>query len=224
MLSPRSIRLQLSLYMQETCPLPVYYGFDYLQQMLKKREKGEPFVFMDHAYFDRGYDKANFRVLYNQIHQTGIVHDLPIDRKPAEKPWKQGSKIFVIPVAPNCATWHGADSWTSRTVAAIRKFTDREVIVKPKNGPPLSTMLDKAWAVVSHSSVAAVEAAQNGVPVFGPETSPGYAVGLSDLSKIESPAFPDRDDWLKTLSYSQFHLSEIRSGKAWRTLEQLNGL
>ena len=210
--------------MQETCPLPVYFGFDYLPAMLEKRAQGEPFVFMDHAYFERGYEKCNFRVLFNQIHQTGVIPSLSAERMPKAHDWRQGGKVFVIPVAPNCATWHDADHWTAETVATLRKHTDREIVVKPKNAAPLSTMLDKAWAVVSHSSVAAVEAAHLGVPVFGPETSPGYPVGLSDLSKIEAPAFPDRDEWLKTLSYSQFHLSEIRSGKAWRILKQLNGL
>lgn len=210
--------------MQETCPLPVYFGFDYLDQLLARRKAGEPFVFMDHAYFERGYDKLNFRVLYNRIHQTEIIPNLPRDRKPAARAWKQGEKVFVIPVAPNCATWHEAHHWTADTVAELKKHTDREIVVKPKNAAPLFTMLDKAWAVVSHSSVAAVEAAQNGVPVFGPETSPAYPVGLSDLSKIETPAMPKRDEWLKTLSYSQYSLNEIRSGKAWAILKQLNGL
>lgn len=224
MQSARSIRLRLSLLMQETCPLPTYYGFDYLPDLLKLREAGEPFVFMDHAYFDRGYDKGNFRVLFNRIHQTDVVQHLPHDRAPQAHDWRQGGKVYVIPVAPNCAIWHGADSWTSDTVAELRKHTDREIVVKPKNGPPLRDLLHMAWAVVSHSSVAAVEAAQYGVPVFGPKTSPAHGVGLEDLSKIESPIRPRRKDWLNTLSYSQFSIPEIRSGKAWAILKQTNGL
>ena len=224
MQSARSLRLRLSLLMQETCPLPVFYGFDYLPELLRKREAGEPFVFMDHAYFDRGYDKGNFRVLYNCIHRTDVIPHLPHDRTPQAHDWRQGGKVYVIPVAPNCAIWHKADSWTSDTVAELRKHTDREIVVKPKNGPPLRDLLHTAWAVVSHSSVAAVEAAQFGVPVFGPNTSPAFPVGLDDLSKIETPIKPPRKDWLKTLSYSQFSIAEIASGKAWATLKQLNGL
>lgn len=223
MQSARSIRLQLSLLMQETCPLPVYYGFDYLDHLLEKRRLKEPFVFMDHAYFERGYDKGNFRILLNCIHQTEVIHDLPYDRAPQIHDWRQGGKVYVIPVAPNCAIWHDAGSWTSETVAELRKHTDREIVVKPKNGPPLLDFLRTAWAVVSHSSVAAVEAAQHGVPVFGPKTSPAHGVGLEDLAKIETPARPTRRDWLKTLSYSQFTLSEIKSGKAWSILRDVHG-
>lgn len=218
MQSARSIRLQISLLMQETCPLPVYYGFDYLPDLLRLRAAGSAFVFMDHAYFNRGYENGNFRVLLGEIHQTGVTRGLQ-GKTPPIKDWKQGSKVYVIPIAPNCAIWHDAEHWTTETVSAIRKFTDREVIVKPKNGIPMGRLLHDAWGVVAHSSVAAVEAAQNGVPVFGPETSPGFPVS-APIEDIEKPVFPDREDWLKTLAHSQFTLDEIRSGKAWATLEE----
>ena len=206
--------------MQETCPLPVYFGFDYLPDLLKRREAGEPFVFMDHAYFDRGYENANFRVLLNSIHRTNTLDGLSVDRKPkGEKEWHQGDKVFVIPVPPNIAEWHDAHRWTTETIERLRQHTNREIVVKPKNGPPMRDLLRQAWAVVSHSSVAAVEAAYLGVPVFGPKTSPAYPVGLADLSKIEEPIKPDRDKWLRTLSYSQFSFNEIRNGKAWAVLK-----
>lgn len=222
----RSIRLRLSLLMQETCPLPVYFGFDYLSDLLKLRERKEPFVFMDHAYFERGYERQNFRVLLSSVHQTDVIPHLPSDRVPPMEPWreKRGSKVYVIPVAPNLATWHDSHHWTTDTVAELRKHTDREIVVKPKNGTPLRDLLSSAWAVVSHSSVAGVEAAQHGVPVFGPSSSPAFYVGNQFLDKIETPSFSHRDEWLKTLSYSQFSLSEIRSGKAWAVLRQINGL
>ena len=226
MQSARSIRLQISLLMQETCPLPVYYGFDYLDQLLELRRKKEPFVFMDHAYFNRGYDKGNFRILISQVHQTDIISHLPRDRLPNEKNWQEtrGSKVYVIPVAPNLATWHDAHHWTTDTVSELRKHTDREIVVKPKNAIPLRDLLHTAWAVVSHSSVAGVEAAQNGVPVFGPSTSPAFYVGNQFLDKIETPSFSNREEWLKTLSYSQFSIPEIQSGKAWAILRQIHGL
>jgi hypothetical protein len=208
--------------MQKTCPLPVYFGFDYLDQLLEKRKAGEPFVFMDHAYFERGYDKGNFRILLGKVHQTDITEWVPEDRMPACKDWKQGSKVYVIPIAPNLATWHDAHHWTTDTVAALKKHTDREIIVKPKNGIPLKDLLKDAWAVVSHSSVAAVEACQNGVPVFGPYESPAWCMG-THLEQIEKPVFPQRTNWLKTLSYSQFSIDEIRSGFAWATLKDIYG-
>jgi hypothetical protein len=180
---------------------------------------------MDHAYFERGYDKGNFRILLNAVHQTDVIPHLPSDRLPQVKPWqeKRGSKVYVIPVAPNLAAWHDAHHWTTDTVSELKKHTDREIIVKPKNGVPLKDLLHDAWAVVSHSSVAAVESAQNGVPVFGPQTSPAFFVGNQFLDKIEAPSMLLRDEWLKTLSYSQFSIDEIRSGFAWATLKDIYG-
>jgi hypothetical protein len=219
----RELKLRLALTCQEHFPIPLYWGFE--SPAIYEAEP--PFIYLDHAYFDRGYDKMNFRVILNGIHQTAVRHDLPDDRMlrfcPLPRPWKQGSKVIVIPVQPNPARLYGEEDWTDRTVETLKKHTDREIIVKDKASGPLAPLLHDAWAVVSHSSVAAVEAAYLGVPVFGPATSPAYYVGEEELSEIESPATPQRDAWLRTLSYSQFHLSEIRSGLAWEVIEAMYG-
>jgi hypothetical protein len=220
------LRKMISLVMQQTCPLPVYYGFDYIDQLEELRRKKQRFIFMDHAYFDRGYDKANFRILAGVVHQNELLK-APGDRLarycPFPRPWRQGSKIIVIPVPPMLERWHEAQTWTQETVARLQQHTDREIIVKEKSGPPLQSFLKDCWAVVSHSSVAAVEAAYHGVPVFGPPTSPAFQVGLEDLTRIEAPIFPDREPWLKTLSYSQFSMEEIKSGFAWAVMKELYG-
>jgi len=43
-------------------------------------------------------------------------------------------------------------------------------------------------------------------------------MGLTDLSSIETPVYPDRDKWLAHLAYCQFSFEEMRSGAAWRML------
>lgn len=217
----QQLRIELALFFQSRFPLPVFFGFT-SGEIFSHRG---PFVYVDHAYFDRGYDRMNFRVVLNGLHQTKVRYDLPDDRMrrfcPFPRPWGKGSKVIVIPVPPNHARFHGAEDWTDRTVETLKRHTDREIIVKHKSGPPLASVLGDAWAVVSHSSVAGVEAAYNGTPVFGPQTSPAHYVGEEELSQIESPATPEREAWLRTLSYSQFHLSEIKSGMAWEVLEAL---
>jgi len=218
----KELKLRLALICQNHFPIPLYWGFESPAIF----EAKPPFVYLDHAYFDRGYDKMNFRVVLNGIHQTKARYDLPGDRTkrfcPFPRPWRKGDKVIVIPAQPNPARLHGAKDWTDRTIETLKKHTDREIIVKDKPGPPLASLLGDAWAVVSHSSVAGVEAAYNGTPVFGPPCSPAYYVGEEELSEIESPATPDREAWLRTLSYSQWHLSEIVSGEAWATLEAMN--
>ena len=215
----RQLRLAISLAMQQTCPLPVYYGFDYIDDLIRLRDAGEPFVFMDHAYFERGYEKKNFRILLNAIHQTGIRYDLPADRLarycPFPRPWRQdGEEVIVIPIAPNHAIWHGEEGWTEKAQRAFPGST-----VKAKSGPPLGEVLPRCRAVAAHSSVAAVEAVYHGVPVYGPRHSPAFQVGQEDFTK--PPVYPERDNWLRTLSYSQFSLDEIRSGFAWAVLRDV---
>jgi hypothetical protein len=204
--------------MQQRCPLPVYFGFDYIEDLIALRDKGEPFVFMDHAYFERGYEKRNFRILFNAIHQTGLRTDLPTDRLarycPFPREWKKtGGKTYVIPIAPNHAIWHQDYGWTEKAAAQSGGT------VKPKSGPALGSLFADCGAVVAHSSVAAVEAAYHGIPVYGPRHSPAWHVGQEDLSG--PPVYPDRDHWLRTLSYSQFSLDEIKSGEAWAILRDV---
>ena len=101
---------------------------------------------------------------------------------------------------------------------AIAKIVVRR---KPKAGEtlePLAEALGKAHALVTHSSNVAIEAVVAGVPVFVSPSSAAAPMGLSDLSLIETPVYPDRDQWLAHLAYCQFSFEEIRSGAAWRML------
>ena len=48
-------------------------------------------------------------------------------------------------------------------------------------------------------------------------------VSLKDLSKIETPYYPDKDklfEWGCHLAYGQFHMSELQTGKAKGMLEE----
>jgi hypothetical protein len=192
---------------------PVFFGFDFIPQLRECIENNKPFIFVDHAYFNRGYGNANFRVIRSDIHQRKAkAVDRP--RFPVEmKPWKQGSKILVFPPSDTIKATYGAHSWTVDTVAGL---ADRPVIVKHKLDPkPLTEYLKDAYAVIGYGSVASVESVLAGVPaVAGPRcpcTSMGYH--FNEL--------PDREAWVNTLTWSQFHISEIESGLC---REVINGL
>lgn len=208
--------------LQDCFGLPVAFGFERPDHLFSIRDTD--FVYVDHAYFERGYDKANFRCILNGVHQVDVCQGLPDRTKrlaPFPRPWQQGDDVIVIPPPTNLCRWHNAYTWTDDAVAELKKHTDRKIVVKPKSGPPLSEL--SCWAVVSHSSVAAVEAAYMGIPVFGPDTSPAYKVGLENLGRIEDPNFPDRSDWVNTLCWSQFSIDEITSGFAWEVLRNIHG-
>jgi hypothetical protein len=215
-----------SIRKQIKAPIPVFFGFDELEAIKRLQQRAEPFLYVDHAYFDRGYERGNFRAALSTIHQTH-VYDLPDDRRKKFgvklAPWREGNRIVFIPGPKNPLAFHDDSGWNDKAIDRLVELTDREIYVKDQKTKGLGDSIHKCWALVSHSSVAAVEAAMAGVPVICPPTSPAWPVG-APLERIESPVRPDRDAWVNTLTYSQFSLDELRSGFAWETIKELNGL
>lgn len=219
-----------------TSRLPIFWGFDdpILGKVAECMREGHPFLHLDHAYFKRGYEHGNVRVNFGHFHQTMIL-DVPGDRAEIARrrlePWRRSGTHVVI-VSPSeriCRILSklrgvpgNARDWSRWAEMEVKRYTDRPVVVKEKGGSFLDT-IKSAWAVVSLSSVAEVEAVVHGVPVFVTPDSPAAHVGLHDLSQIESPIYPDREMWLRTLAYSQFHLSELADGTIKKIVEQLYG-
>lgn len=83
---------------------------------------------------------------------------------------------------------------------------------------PLHADLDGAHALVTHGSIAAVEAVVLGCPVFVHPDSAAALVGRTDLKMIERPAMPERQSWLNALAYCQFNERELIDGTLWRLL------
>lgn len=207
----------------------VFWGLDHEEQskIQECREKGKKFVFLDHAYFRRGYNLGWARVCINWVHQTGLL-DVPDDRvKKLEltlEPWKKGREVIVIkPSEKICQLLGVSLRWANETALKLHEYTDRPIRIKEKGAGLLGELKD-CHAVVGLSSVAEVEAARWGIPVFAGEYSPASPVAESDFSKIETPIYPDRDMWLRTLSYSQWNQSEMSDGTTTRHLQRvLNG-
>ena len=186
--------------------------------------RGRTWYYADHAYFGRG--------LYFRITKNAYQHDGRSDASPKRferfgltvRPWRTvGAHIVVCPQSDVYFSLHGLDAsrWVADVSAALRRHTDRELRVRWKRDPtPIAADLQGAWAVVVFSSIAAVDALVAGVPVF--VLAPFAAtrrMGLDDLSRIESPIYPDdRDPFLWSLAANQWTLDEIEHGLAWRVL------
>ena len=190
------------------------------------KQSGQYFFYIDHAYFGRGHG-ANYRITRNG-YEAGPVRKCPPDRLATHNislaPWRSGSSnILVCPPTEYFMTAHNCHDWLEKTLEALRRHTDRPIVVRRKPQPgepqePLADALQRAHALVTHSSNVAIEAVIAGTPVFVSPSSAAAPVGLTDLSKIESPVRPDREAWLAHLAYSQFSFEEIQSGAAWRML------
>jgi hypothetical protein len=98
-------------------------------------------------------------------------------------------------------------------------LTDRQIVVRFKNSKrPLQQDLDGAHAVVANGTIAAVEAAILGYPVFDAPGSAAALVGQTDLTQIEHPVYPDREPWVRSLAYCQFSEAELVDGTLWKLL------
>ena len=196
------------------------------------------------VYWDRGYARRVFAASlprgtnggYYRYHINGyqlrkIRTDLPADRwnslKIDVRPWQKNGKHIVI-AAPTMtySRFHALDRWIEKTMDFLSLHTGRQFVIRCKEqGVPgraqtrdLLADLEGAHCVVSHGSIAAVEAVIYGCPVFVDPSSAAALVGRTDLSKIEHPVYPDRQAWLNSLAYSQFNETELVDGTLWRLL------
>ena len=129
--------------------------------------------------------------------------------------------------------------WLDETIAKIRSFSDRSIVVRPHPGDKkwknylritqpnvtLSTRhiredLQNAWATVLHNSSPAVASAIEGIPVFltdpNPEFSQAAEVSNTNLKRLEDPKMFDRQAWVEKLSMCHWNFDELRSGEAWQ--------
>lgn len=189
-------------------------------------------------YWDRGYARRVFATClptginggYYRWHinsyQAQKIRDVPDDRWKAlqteVKPWVRGGRHIVIaaPTKTYCR-FHRCENWIADTIAALARVTDRQLVIRDKEQyqrRPIQKDLDGAHCLVTHASNAAVESVILGCPVFVHPDSAAALVGQTDLRKIETPVYPERQPWLNTLSYSQFSEAELVNGQLWKLL------
>jgi hypothetical protein len=200
------------------------------------RKTGRNFLYWDRGYARRVYatwlprgDTLGVPGGYYRIHSNAFqlqqVRDAPDDRWKALKtpvdPWRKGGDHIVI-AAPTrtYSRFHRCETWIADTIDALARVTDRRLVIRDKESKrPLQRDLDSAHCLVTHGSIAAVEAVILGTPVFVHRDSAAALVGQTDLKKIETPVYPDRQPWLNALAYNQFNERELIDGTLWRLLE-----
>ncbi len=133
---------------------------------------------------------------------------------------RKGGHVLVCPPAGSLAScYHKIDQekWLSQVREALPVKLRKRVLVRRKGSPgPLRSALANSMVVVSHSSRVGFDALAFGVPVVETEgtirdwngLSPGQ-IGREDLMKA------NRTSLFQFVSWTQFLLSEIRSGMAW---------
>jgi hypothetical protein len=201
-------------------------------------------------YWDRGYLRRVFATWLPNGHDLGVpggyyrwhlnhfqmsgVRDKPDDRwrrlkldhavKPFAGAQALDAPIIVAHTLPDYWNVRGLpEDWSFRIAKDLQHFTNRRIIVRDKESKvPLDVELAGAHCLVTHGSIAAVEAIVMGKPVFVDPESAAAPMGLTDLSLIEAPVFPmpeARQRWLNALAYCQFNEAELCDGTLWRLIE-----
>ena len=195
-----------------------------------KREKRN-WYYLDNSYLDCTRERY-FRVTRNALQCDGmnaVWNDEGAKRVKALgvtiRDWQRGGRHVVI--CPQSAEFLNVvagfeGDWLEQAVAAIKGHTDRPIVVRKKGEPrPLVADLEGAHCLVTHMSAAAVEALIAGIPVFCTGRCAAQMMGLSDLSMIETPEYPERrQEFMELLASNQWNLSEMRDGTCWRAFEE----
>lgn len=222
-----------------------------LRGILKKKiisncwRDGRTFFYIDTGYFGNESNTKNpngwkfwHRIVKNNLQHNEIIKR-PDDRfKKFNKkinPWRSnGRKILIAkPDEKPCKFYNiNLENWLTSTIEEIKKHTDRPIEVRERNPLRINRLKDTlqnaldndVFCLVTFNSNAATESVFHGIPVF--TLAPCHAaspVGLQDLSKIESPYYPDDDiryQWACHLAYGQFHTNELKDGSAWKILNE----
>jgi hypothetical protein len=203
------------------------------------------FYYVDSGYFGNQKSDQNpmgwkywHRVVKNNL-QHGEIIPRPADRW--EKfglkleDWKrEGRKILIAKPDAKPCKFYGIDldQWVEQTVNTIKQHTDRPIEIRERapnridriQNSTLKEALDNdVFALVTFNSVAATESIMYGIPVFTmAPCNAASPVASQDLSLIETPYYPEKDKvfaWACHLAYGQYHVSEFKSGQAYRMLQ-----
>ena len=81
--------------------------------------------------------------------------------------------------------------------------------------------IENCHAVVTHNSTASIDSCVRGIPTFATsDLAICWPVANKDLNNIETPKYPDRDQWVYDLGYKQWTEKEIRNGTVFKRFKE----
>lgn len=202
-----------------------------IQQILKNSAN---YINIDKGYLRNKKVNSHWRMTFNNLQQTKIF-DVPGDRfdkcfNIKIKNWKKtGSYILILAPNPQPLRFYynteDVFSWALQIKNNLLAYTDKKIFIRFKNATtkredPLIKYLDECYAIVTLQSIGVVEAIIEGIPVVTLGDSCADSLCKQHIEDIEKLQYPDnRYEWLKSLTYSQFTESEMKSGYALDILE-----
>jgi hypothetical protein len=214
----------------------VLRGITKRKQMDTCRETGRDFYYIDTGYFGNGKKKNYHRITRNDVQNFGLVRERPSDRfdrtgVSLKKVRADGSKILLAPPSQKLLNLYDIDleTWLNQTLAEIGAHTDREVVIRRKQGRSTRinddtiemALSQDIYCLITYSSIAAGEAIMFGKPAItlGPNAAAAVcSTSISDIESIKRPNLDEISAWARHLAYCQFTEVEMRDGTAWRIL------
>lgn len=209
------------------------------------RRQSRDFYYIDTGYFGNySKGKTYHRIVKNAMQHLGPIQDRPEDRFlrtqtklrsfASEKKRDRGSRVLVCPPsekAMRCGWGLDLDDWMRDTVTELKRYTDREIVIREKRVRTERQLADTIWealaddvyCLVTYNSIAAVEALIMGKPIFALGPNAAHHFARNDLSLIEDPIRPDDDEvrrFFCHLAYGQFTKAELLDGTAWSILRE----
>jgi len=220
---------------QDTMIPAVLRGITKRKQMEGCRAAGRDFYYMDTGYFGNSKRKLYHRITKNDVQNFGPIIERPGDRLQATgfQPHKfyRGTNILLAPPSQKLLNLYdiNLEEWLQQTQDEIKKYTDRPVVVRLKQGRSArvsDNTMEMALAqdvhcLVTFSSIAAGEALLLGKPAITLGPNAAAALCSQSLSEIENPKIPTLDEveaWARHIAYCQFTEVEMRDGTAWQIL------
>jgi hypothetical protein len=213
-------------------------------------KEGRKAVLIDLGYWHRhwkgvlnGYHKIVVNSFHPSDYMQKVKHSddrlrcLNIELKPFKK---VGRHIVIAGMSEKAAWVYGLKplEYETQVIEQLKNLTDRPLIYRPKPSwedasplpgikyspptQPLNEVIQDAHAVVTHHSNVAIDCIINGIPAFVVD-SIAKPISKTDLAELENPYYPaeeERYQWLSDAAYLQWHVEEIRNGKAWAHLKK----
>jgi len=214
----------------------VLRGITKRKEMVACRDAGRDFYYIDTGYFGNGKKKTFHRITKNDLQNFGNIIDRPADRLAATgvkftKFRGTGSKILLAPPSQKLLNVYNInlDNWLEATINQIGVYTDREIVIRLKQGRSTrlttdtieSALQNDIFCLVTFSSIAAGEAILCGKPAItlGPNAAaPLCSQSVMEIENLKIPTMDEVEAWARHMSYCQFTEIEMRDGTAWGIL------
>lgn len=224
-----------------SCYHPIAWsGVGHYQILEHVKNNNLDYFYIDTGYFGNQKTKLYKRITKNDLNDNRNIIDRPadrIDKLHLDYTWyPRGDDILIVPPDAKvlrCFANHiSVDSWIQDTIAIIRSYSQRKIIVRTrnksraariKNDRFIDVLQNNINSVVVWSSNCAVESIIHGIPVIslGPtatrKISPWTIDKIEELPNLEKNLV---DAWLRHLSYCQFTEEEMKSGVPWKYIIQ----